>query len=57
MGFEAVQAVAVFAVVLWGYLAAAGHQARLAGPLRPWWGWWLRKSELRGVRQRGIRGG
>jgi hypothetical protein len=35
MGFEAVQALAVFTVVLWNYLAAAGHQARLAVPLRP----------------------
>jgi len=28
----------VSTVVLWSYLAAAGHQARFAGPLRPWWG-------------------
>jgi hypothetical protein len=38
MGFEAVQALAVLTVVLWSYLAAAGHQARLAVPLRPWRG-------------------
>jgi hypothetical protein len=38
MGLKRYKPGSVYGGVLWSYLAAVGHQARLAVALRPWWG-------------------